>query len=77
MKLPAQGIRCYLKGVFPPINSDGTAELDFPDKIYDFLRRFVNKQAVAFISEWQAGQVGCLANSDDSPAVELNAIVTL
>ncbi len=75
MKLPAQGIRCYLKGVSPPRNSDGTFKTDFSDEIYDFLHRFVLKRAVAFISEWKVGQVGCLSTS--SSLNEFSAVVTL
>ncbi len=70
MELPAQSIRCYLKGVFP-LNSS----CDYPEEIYDYLRRFVNKSAVAFFSEWKAGQVGYLANR--VPPYELSAFVTL
>lgn len=74
MKLPAQGIRCFLKGVIPPRNLDGTFEPDFPDEIYAYLRRFVQKQAVAFISEWNVGQVGY---SPSSSSGEFSAVITL
>lgn len=55
MELPALAIRCSLSDVFPPKRHDRR----YPgDEIYHFMRRYIGKQAVAFIDDWRVGQVG-------------------
>jgi len=63
LELPAQAVRCSLKGVAPPRNGN-----TFSQQIFDFMAsRYNGKEAVAFFDSWQVGQVG---NPGDSSTVQ-------
>lgn len=62
MELPAQAVRCSLRGVSPPMNAKNGL---FPQGIFNYMSsRFNGKGAAAFFYQWQEGQVG---NQGDSP----------
>lgn len=73
MELPAQAIRCSLRGVSPPKNAKGAT---FPQQIYNYMAsRFNGKEAAAFFDQWQEGHVG--TQGDSSTSRELIAFVVL
>jgi len=66
MDLPAQAIRCNLEGVCPPMNPDGSRGWKYNQETFEFMRSFRRKPAIAFFSEWVAGQVGHIDEKSSS-----------
>ena len=71
MELPALAIRCSLSNVFPPTKLGGYPR----EEIYHFMRRYVCKQAVAFIDYWRLGQVGFSNKPGALPELMLSAFL--
>lgn len=77
MELRAQAIRCSLYGVLAVLNTAGSLPNGddlFPIDLHLFMKQYEGKPAVAFVIDWQAGEVGY---EEGSALQELTAYVVL
>lgn len=78
MVLPAQAVRCILRGVFPPFTGGTTGECQFPKKICNFMRQYNGMPAFAVFEYWNVGGVGYFDRKAKEPVLrELTACVVL
>lgn len=57
MKLPAQAVRCILRGVFPPLTGELEGD-NYPKKVCNFMRQYNGMPAFGVFEYWNIGGVG-------------------